>query len=334
MHRPKSTTDIPTNITRHHDIEKPPAPAVVLQDADMERIAAAAQSAQAPSTRRAYGSAWRGFTNWARDRGYESLPGAPVAVAAYLVERAETLKPATLALIAAAIGYHHRVQSLPNPTSSEGVKLVLAGLARQGHAGNQKQARGISIADLAAIRATACAQRSGPSGRTESWWQARTRGLVDIALTRVMFDGLLRRSEASALRWTDIRKAEDGSGRLTIVRSKTDQTGEGKVLWLSPDTMTALSHIRRRSSGEHVFDLSPAQISRRIAAACRAAGLGDGYSGHSLRVGAAQALAQANISLAAIMENGRWESSRMPARYTRHASAAQSAMAKLYAGGE
>ncbi len=46
--------------------------------------------------------------------------------------------------------------------------------------------------------------------------------------------------------------------------------------------------------------------------------------------GAAQALAAANISLAAIMEHGRWQSSMMPARYTRHASAAQSAMTKLY----
>ena len=58
-----------------------------------------------------------------------------------------------------------------------------------------------------------------------------------------------------------------------------------------------------------------------------AAGLGNGYSGHSPRVGAA------NISFAAIMEHGRWQSSMMPARYTRHTAAAQSAMARLYAQG-
>ena len=75
--------------------------------------------------------------------------------------------------------------------------------------------------------------------------------------------------------------------------------------------------------------VKPATV-RLDAAACETAGLGRGYTGHSLRVGAAQALAGANISLAAIMENGRWQSPRMPARYTRHAAAAQSAMAKLY----
>ena len=196
--------------------------------------------------------------------------------------------------------------------------------------GAQKQAKGISREDLAAIRATACSPRVGRGGRIESKAQARGRGQTDIALCAVMFDCMLRRSEAAVLTWADIVREADGSGRLTVRRSKTDPEGEGKVLWVSPDTMAALDAIRRERDGDTVFGLSGQQISRRIAAACEAAGLGRGYSGHSLRVGAAQALAGANISLAAIMENGRWQSSRMPARYTRNAAAAQSAMAKLY----
>ena len=235
-------------------------------------------------------------------------------------------------LALAAIAHQHRQHNLPNPAESDGVKIVLSGLARQGQAGAQKQARGISRADLAAIKATACRPRVGRGGRTETWAQARERGQIDIALCAVMFDGLLRRSEAAALTWADVSRESDGSGRLTVRRSKTDQEGEGKVLWMSPETMAALSAIRWPTDieADPVFGLSGQQISRRIAAACEAAGLGKGYSGHSLRVGAAQALAGANISLAAIMENGRWQSSRMPARYTRNAAAAQSAMAKLY----
>ena len=141
--------------------------------------------------------------------------------------------------------------------------------------------------------------------------RARARGQVDIALCCLMFDGLLRRSEAAVLTWNDIARAADGSGRLTVRRSKTDPEGAGKVLWISPDTMEALDAIRGESDGDTdpVFGLSGQQISRRIAAACETAGLGRGFSGHSLRVGAAQALAGANISLAAIMENGRWQSS-------------------------
>ena len=252
-------------------------------------------------------------------------------MAAYLAERAETVKPATVRLAAAAIGYRHRQNGLPNPAAAEGVRTVLAGLARQGQAGAQRQAKGISRENLAAIRATACRPRRGRGGRLESRRQARARGRVDIALCCTMFDGMLRRSEAAALTWADVSGEADGSGRLVVRRSKTDAEGEGKALWLSPETMAALDAIRGEGGGAGpVFGLSGQQISRRIAAVCEAAGLGKGYSGHSLRVGAAQALAGANISLAGIMENGRWQSSRMPARYTRNAAAAQSAMARLY----
>ena len=242
------------------------------------------------------------------------------------------MKPATVRLDAAAIGHQHRQHRFSNPIDSEGVKTVLAGLARLGQAGAQKQAKGISREDLAAIRATACNPRVGRGGKMETEDRARARGQVDIALCAVMFDGMLRRSEAAVLMWDDIAREADGSGRLTVRHSKTDPEGAGKVLWISPATMEALDAMRGESGDDTdpVFGLSGQQISRRIAAACETAGLGRGYTGHSLRVGAAQALAGANISLAAIMENGRWQSSRMPARYTRHAAAAQSAMAKLY----
>ena len=302
----------------------------MLTETDAERIQAATESAQAPATRRTYASLWRNFASWCQERRYESLPAAPVAVAAYLAERAETVKPATVRLAAAAIGAQHRQNSLPNPVDTDGVKVVLAGLARQGPASAQKQAKGISREALAAIKATACRPRVGRGGRIETREQARARGQVDITLCCLMFDGMLRRSEAAALGWEDISREADGSGRLLVRRSKTDPEGEGKVLWISPETMDALDAIRRESDSDLVFGLSGQQISRRIAAACETAGLGKGYTGHSLRVGAAQALAGANISLAAIMENGRWQSSKMPARYTRNAAASQSAMAKLY----
>ena len=284
---------------------------IVLSEADA--IQAAADSALAPATRRAYRSLWQGFDRWCRSRGYDALPAAAVAVA--------------------AIGHYHRQHSLPNPTDSQGVKLVLAGLARQHRAGSQRQAKGLSREDLAAIKATACRPRIGRGGRLESAAYARNRGLIDIALCSIMWDAMLRRSEAAALTWADVRRAADGSGRLTVQHSKTDQRGEGKVLWISPSSMSALelvASLQARQPAGPLFNLSPPQITRRIAQACKAAGLGAGYSGHSPRVGAAQALAAANISLAAIMEHGRWQSSMMPARYTRHTAAAQSAMARLY----
>ena len=47
----------------------------------------------------------------------------------------------------------------------------------------------------------------------------------------------------------------DGSGRLTIPYSKTDQRGEGAMAWLSPDTMGRLSAwlLASRISNGSVF---------------------------------------------------------------------------------
>ena len=64
------------------------------------------------------------------------------------------------------------------------------------------------------------------------------------ALLCLMRDCLLRRSEASAAHWRDMVPEPDGSGRLTVPYSKTDQNGKGAVLCVSEKTMKALRAIR------------------------------------------------------------------------------------------
>ena len=65
----------------------------------------------------------------------------------------------------------------------------------------------------------------------------------------------------------------------------------------------------------------------------RAAGLGEGYTGHSGRVGMAQDLARTGVELPALMTAGRWKSSRMPARYTERQAADRGAVARYYQEG-
>ena len=45
-----------------------------------------------------------------------------------------------------------------------------------------------------------------------------------------MSGGSLRCSEAAALLWADVQRERDGSRRLLILRSKTDQKGSGAVV--------------------------------------------------------------------------------------------------------
>ena len=55
----------------------------------------------------------------------------------------------------------------------------------------------------------------------------------------------LRRSEAAALVWSDIGRWNDGSGRLLIGRSKTDQTGEGEGVFITGRAMTTPEELRQ-----------------------------------------------------------------------------------------
>ena len=282
-------------------------------------------------TRASYASQWKSWLAWCRRQGACPLPAEPESVAVYLVERAAGVKMATLHLARCAIAARHRQMGMDDPTRHQRVRQVLSGLARQ-YGTAQKQVAGLTAAGLAAIKATARRPRRGPKGRRESAAHARRRGLTDIALCSVMRDGLLRRSEAAGLTWGDIDRDVDGSGRLFLSRSKTDPTGNGCVLYLSAETMDCLDKIRPPDAAPQaaVFGMTPATVRRRIAAAARAAGLGEGYSGHSARIGMAQDLAAAGVELPALMSAGRWESPTMPARYVRNEEAGRGAVARYY----
>ncbi len=284
------------------------------------------------NTIRCYRSQWRSFVAWGNERSVTAIPARPEHVAAYLAERFERLghKPATLRVAAAAIAYVHSTCGLENPCSHPDVKRILRGATRM--AGKaQKQAKGLTADALDAIAATACRPRLGKNRRQEGAQAAARRGSVDIALVRLMRDAMLRVSECAALMWSDIETVPDGSGRLLIRRSKTDPDGEGAVVFVSAPTMAALASIRNGApSGFRVFELGPNQISLRIKKAAVAAGLGDGFSGHSPRVGMAQDLARIGVELPSLMTAGRWRSPAMPAHYTRNETASRGAVAQFY----
>ena len=150
---------------------------------------------------------------------------------------------------------------------------------------------------------------------------ALRRGWLDIALASVLSDAGLRISEVASLKWRDVLDAENGAGLVYIERSKTDQAGEGAYVVITPETLVALKLLRQDSEAwtddESVFGLSMSQISRRVDSMARAAGLGEGYSGHSGRVGLAIRMTRRGAPLQAVQTHGRWKSPSMPARYTR-----------------
>ena len=296
------------------------------------RITEALEQTLAPTTRINYMSQWRKWEMFAGESGYPVFAADPVHLADWITQRADDgQKPGTIRMGLAAVGSVHRQANLPNPAEDEGIRATMRGITRiAGRA--QKQAAGLTVASLAAIRATACVPRTGRGGSLETAETAEARGHVDIALISLMRDGMLRRSEAESLTWGDLTEESDGTGRLTVARSKTDPEGEGAVLFVSPPTMEALKVIRPGDAmaGDSLFGLSDDQIARRVTAAAKAAGLGEGFTGHSARVGMAQDLARAGTELPALMTAGRWQSPTMPARYTRAEQAGRGAIARFY----
>ena len=292
----------------------------VLTDEQRRRVADALESAQSENTRRNYASQLGKFRTWCEQEDFSYLPAQPEVLAAYAAELADDGKSmSTIRLAVAAIVDAHRRVGLESPQTA-GVTETLRGLSRQLGV-SQKQARPLDADALAAIRATALNPRISRGGSLESEETALTRGQLDIALASVMSDAGLRISEATALRWRDVLDAEDGAGLIYIERSKTDQLAEGAYVVITPDTLTALKQLRQDSEtwtdDDPVFGLSMSQISRRVDSMARAAGLGEGYSGHSGRVGLALRMTRRGAPLQAVQTHGRWKSPSMPARYTR-----------------
>ncbi|MGZ5001418.1 MAG: tyrosine-type recombinase/integrase [Methylomonas sp.] len=167
---------------------------------------------------------------------------------------------------------------------------------------------------------------------------------MDKALVCVSYDTLCRRSETVAIRVEDISFADDGSGSVNIIRSKTDQIGEGAVKYLSHTTAEHLKNWLAATTitEGYVFlglnrwqQVLPTPLSgegvtrslRRVAA--RSGFAIEKISGHSTRVGVSQDLVAAGIDMPAIMQAGSWINPERVARYSDHLLVKRGGMAQL-----
>ena len=307
-----------------HIVPQEPAHLPELSTAD-RGVAASLESVLSDNTRRTYDAQWRGFTGWCDDVGLQALPAEPLTVARYLAARANAgASIATLRLVTSAITKAHEWAKLESPCRDPGVCASLKGWGRR-LTKPQRQSGALTADVLAVIRLTAVQPRRRGRG-FETPAQAAERGKFDVALAAVLSDAGLRRSEAAALTWGDVQRWDDGSGRITVVRSKTDAEAQGAVVAITPAAMAALSAIQPAGAGGEVrvFGLSESQIARRVKAIARAAGLADWefFSGHSGRVGMARPMAQNGAPTHEIERQGRWkQGGGMVGRYTSGESA-------------
>ena len=284
-----------------------------------------------PNTLNAYQRALKQFGDWMAEAGVGKVTDS--CIANYLVHLYEVGKsPATCGQVVAALRFYGKLQGLENPVGPE-TYHVLRGIRREGRARGRGQVKGVGFAEAE------LASKTAEKGET-------LRDLRDAALLAVMSDGLLRISEARALAVDDVTFEEDGTGRLLIRASKTDQEGEGAVLFLGSPTVQRIRRwlaaaevadgplFRRVWQGDDRVGEAPMNVDSLreiIKQRCEAIGI-EGVSGHSLRIGGAQSLAEAGATLVEMQNAGRWISPSMPGHYTRGQLAGRGAVARIKYG--
>lgn len=267
------------------------------------------------NTRRAYASDLARFEAWGG-----TLPASSERVASYLSEHAASHSPSTLTRWLASLSKAHRAIQVPDSTKEELVKSVLRGIWRRyGRPRGQAAplTRELLFQVLEAI----------PDD---------CRGIRDRALLLVGFAGGFRRSELVGLDGRDIANEEEGI-LLTIRRSKTDQTGQGRQIgipfargrhcpvralraWLEEAAITEGPIYRSINRHGVVAEqrLSGQAVSMVIKDRLIHAGMdASGFSGHSLRSGFVTSAAKAGVSSWKIRQQTGHASDAMLSRYIR-----------------
>ena len=225
-----------------------------------------------------YESQWNRFVAWCDASGSSSLPATPEDVAAYLIDRRESgAEPSTLKVVAAAIACSHREAGFDDPLRHGVARTILHELT-QDHSPCPTRALPLDLECYLAIRKTAYEPRSSRGGRMERVSNARRRGALDVAMIGLMRDASLRVSEAAGLTWGDLERVPGVSGRVRVA--------DAGYRVVNANTMRLLSSVRwSAGDDESLLGIRPNQIAIRLGAAARQAGLGEGHSGDSPRLG-------------------------------------------------
>lgn len=236
--------------------------------------------------------------------------------------------PAAIAVVITAIRFVEKVNGTAQSAVGPLTTRTMAGIRRTGLDRGRGQVRSLTPEDARVIARLCRSEDSIAAAR-------------DAALVAVMSDGLLRLSEVCMLNLHDLH----ADGTILIRKSKTDQEGRGAFVALGRSTRALLkSYIDRAGiKGDRCPLFCPVrrgdhpQVGERmtthgarVALKKRATDAGlDGVSGHSPRIGMAQALAEKGATLVEMQQAGRWDSPNMPAHYSRQTQARKSAVLRL-----
>jgi integrase len=320
-------TQKPSEFDPHPVVPQPVLKGPLAALLEWQAMAEGAYSANTLRAQKADGAIFQAFCE---SRGEPYLPAAPKTIRAFIEDRVKAgKKPATIKRYVATISRAHMAALLLNPCSSEAVRLGLKKMGRETSA-RQEQAHPLGWKDIKEF-----IESAGEGLRAD-----RERAMLCVA-----YETLARRGELVALEVRDIDFHPNGTGQALIRRGKTDAEGQGRMAYLSRETVRWLKMwlkhgqiregavFRRLVGKDHIGGaLNPGSVALIFKRVARWIGMPARYvagiSGHSTRVGAAQDLAELDIDLAAITQAGGWKSPRMLLQYAEKINAARSGMAR------
>jgi integrase len=295
-------------------------------------LSEAAQSyaceALSASTRRAYRSHLRAWEAWCRAKDVPAVPAAPALVANHLAELAGQRAYVTLTSRLSAIAQAHALLRLAFDVHDPELRKTLQGIARRHGTKPKRQAAPLLSADV--IRLAALCGGS-------------LRGERDRALILVGFAGAFRRSELVSIGVGDLNFGEHGVS-VFLSRSKADQVGEGAIVHIAANPLTAHCPVAALRAWLEVAKIKQGLVFRRITrhdtigrdGLCtesvrlilKERAWEAGYRGaelaritpHSLRAGCITTLAQASVHERDIMQHSRHGSQTVMRGYIRAAA--------------
>jgi site-specific recombinase XerD len=273
--------------------------------------------AYAPATLRAYRADVEAYEKWCASERIEVIfPVSVDLLCRFIEDEATTKSPSTIKRRLCAFRLVSQVLGHPDPTGHPDVLLAMRRVVRR-KAMRPRQAKGLTKSYLDQFQAV----------QPDSPWGLRNRAMLSLG-----YELLTRRSELVALRTEDLNLRCDGTYEVLIRRSKSDQVGAGRIAFTSIATAQLVQDWLSWRGNQittlfcpiyqgHPVDrsLEPGFVKSLVKEAAKAAGLSSSdiarFSGHSMRVGAAQDLLQRGVDTAAIMRAGGWKSVNVLARY-------------------
>lgn len=279
------------------------------------------EGAYAPATMRGYYTDVEAFVLWCRAAGIEApFPAEVETVCRFLEAQGENRATSTVRRRLYAIRKVHRLLDLPDPTRHEDINLTLRRVRRSKRS-RPRQAKGLTRGYLEAFLAS---EPNTPTGM-------RNRAMMSLG-----YDLLTRRSELVALRDDDVEPSPNGTYRFLIRRSKSDPFGMGRLAFCSQRSADLLEAWLDWRGGNTTWlfcpiyndvavdrGLNPDTVRRVIKAAAARCGeppeVIEAFSGHSMRIGAAQDLLGRGLDTVGIMRAGGWKSVNVLGRYLEQA---------------